>query len=243
MKTADAARTVVPSHTDPDGRLLPPLLALTVVTGVVDAVSYLKFGHVFVANMTGNVLFLGFGLIGAGSLSIAASLVSLTAFLVGSAAGGRLGVRAGAQRERLLTMAIAGEFVLVIVALIISAVGGEPIADAGRYVLIGLLALAMGLQNAVVRRLAVADLTTTVLTMTLTGLAADSRPAGGNNPRLGRRLAAVVTMLGGAAVGGLLALRVNVTAPLDLAAAMLLLTGLASHRFAAREVPLANTEA
>jgi uncharacterized membrane protein YoaK (UPF0700 family) len=35
------------------------LLGLTVVTGLVDAVSYLRLGRVFVANMTGNVVFLG----------------------------------------------------------------------------------------------------------------------------------------------------------------------------------------
>jgi hypothetical protein len=36
-----------------DGPLPPLLLALTAVTGLVDAASYLKLGHVFVANMTG----------------------------------------------------------------------------------------------------------------------------------------------------------------------------------------------
>jgi uncharacterized membrane protein YoaK (UPF0700 family) len=217
------------------------LLALTIVTGVVDAVSYLKFGHVFVANMTGNVVFLGFGIAGAGGLSIAASLVSLGAFLVGAVAGGRLGTQLGVHRGRLLTVAIVIEFALVIVALVTAAVAGDPVADPERYALIVLLALAMGLQNAVARRLGVADLTTTVLTMTLTGIAADSLPAGGNNPRLGRRLASVAAMLVGAAVGGLLVLHVDVTAPLAVAAGLLLLTGLASHRFVSRAAPLAKT--
>jgi hypothetical protein len=68
---------------------LPPLLVvMTVVTGVVDAVSYLALGHVFVANMTGNVVFLGFALAGADGLSVPASLVALAAFLCGAAAGG-----------------------------------------------------------------------------------------------------------------------------------------------------------
>jgi hypothetical protein len=40
------------------------------------------------------------------------------------------------------------------------------------------LAVALGVQNSVVRRLRVPDLTTTVLTMTLTGTAADVGPAG-----------------------------------------------------------------
>ena len=240
---ADAARTVVPSRTDPDGLLPPLLLALTIVTGVVDAVSYLKFGHVFVANMTGNIVFLGFGFAGAGGLSIAASLVALAAFLAGAGAGGRLGVRLGGQRGRLLTAAIAIEFVLVTVALVTAAVGGDPLTNAGRYALIVLLALAMGTQNAVARRLAVIDLTTSILTMTLTGLAADSQPAGGNSPRLGRRLGSVAAMLAGAAVGGLLVLHVSVAAPLGLAAALLLLGGLASYRFASQAAPPAKTAA
>jgi uncharacterized membrane protein YoaK (UPF0700 family) len=69
---------------------------------------------------------------------------------------------------------------------------------------IALLALAMGLHNASVRKLAVPDMTTTVLTLTLTGLAADSSLAGGQNPRLPRRLLAVALMLLGALAGALL---------------------------------------
>ncbi len=234
---ADAARTVAPSRTDLDGPLPPLLLVLISVTGVVDAVSYLKLGHVFVGNMTGNIVFLGFAFAGAGSLSIAASLVSLAAFLIGGIAGGRLGARLGRQRGRLLTIAIAIEFVLVTVALITAATGDDPVADPARYILITLLALAMGLRNAVARWVGVADLTTTVLTMTLTRIAADSLPAGGNNPRLGRRLAAVAAMVVGAAVGSLLILNVTVAAALGLAAGLLLLAGSAGLRFTYRTAP------
>ncbi len=80
------------------GPLAPLLVAMTVVTGIVDAVSYLALGHVFVANMTGNVVFLGFALAGAGGLSVPASLVALAAFLCGAAAGGRIGARFGDRR-------------------------------------------------------------------------------------------------------------------------------------------------
>jgi uncharacterized membrane protein YoaK (UPF0700 family) len=59
---------------NPTEGLLPLLfLALTFVTGVVDATTYLSLGHVFVANMTGNVVFLGFGIAGAGGISVRAS--------------------------------------------------------------------------------------------------------------------------------------------------------------------------
>src|SRR4051794_10042319 len=66
------------------------LLALTVVTGLIDAVSYLGVGQVFVANMTGNIVFLGFASAGTKGFSIAASLVALGGFAVGAGAGVRL---------------------------------------------------------------------------------------------------------------------------------------------------------
>jgi uncharacterized membrane protein YoaK (UPF0700 family) len=100
-----------------------------------------------------------------------------------------------------------------------------------QYSLIALLALAMGLQNAAARRLAVPDLTTTVLTLTLTGLAADSTLAGGKNPHPGRRLLATAVMFLGAAVGAFLVFHVGVIAVLALALALLVANGIASYRF------------
>ena len=70
------------------------LLGLTVVTGLVDAFSYLRLGHVFVANMTGNVIFLGFALAGVGDISIVASLLAILAFAVGATHGRAVGCRA-----------------------------------------------------------------------------------------------------------------------------------------------------
>ena len=77
----EAASTLRPPAGDRHGPLAPMLVGLTVVTGVVDAVSYLTLGHVFVANMTGNVVFIGFALAGASGLSAPASLAALAAFL------------------------------------------------------------------------------------------------------------------------------------------------------------------
>jgi Protein of unknown function (DUF1275) len=94
----DAARMLRPPRGDRHGPLAPLLLVLTAVTGVVDAVSYLKLGHVFVANMTGNVVFVGFALAGAHGLSTSASLFALGAFLLGALAGGRFGARHPAHR-------------------------------------------------------------------------------------------------------------------------------------------------
>jgi len=86
--------------------------------------------------------------------------------------------------------------------------------------------VAMGLRNATVRRLAVPDLTTTVLTLTLAGLGADSSFAGGDNPRFARRVGSVAAMLAGAVAGGMLVLSVGVAWPLALSGAITLLATL-----------------
>jgi uncharacterized membrane protein YoaK (UPF0700 family) len=89
--------------------------------------------------------------------------------------------------------------------------------------IIALLAFGMGVRNATVRRVKVADLTTTVLTMTLTGLAADSPLAGGDGQGSGRRAAAVLAMLLGAIAGALL-LKVDLALVLALACLLAILT-------------------
>lgn len=212
------------------GPLPALLLVLTGVTGLVDAVSYLQLGHVFVANMTGNVVLLGFAIADVPDFSIAASLVAIAAFLAGALAGGGIGSSAGHHRARLLAIAMGLQIVLVGAALVVSMVGLDPDGGLARYSLIVLLALAMGLQNSAARRIGVPDLTTTVLTLTLTGLAADSMLSGGKNPHPGRRLLATATMFLGAAVGALLVFHVGVVAVLALALALLVLNGIASCR-------------
>ena len=107
--------------------------------------------------------------------------------------------------------------------------------EPAHYALIVLLALAMGLQNSVARALAVPDMTTTVLTMTLTGLASDSHLAGGASANWGRRLLAVGTMLCGALIGGLLMLKVAVAAALAAAAVLLAATWLIALQRSRRE--------
>ena len=228
------ARTRWPWRDEGQGPLPALLIALTVVTGLVDAVSYLALGHVFVANMTGNVVFLGFALAGAPGLSITASLVALASFLVGALAGGRMGVRLGAHRGRYLAAVTTAGGSLLVIAVVVAALVGQPVSDAARYALIVPLALAMGAQNAVARRLAVPDLTTTVLTLTLTGVASDSRLAGGPGGRPGRRLIAVAAMAAGALAGALLVIRVDVVVPLALAALAIEGTAVATSRLATR---------
>jgi uncharacterized membrane protein YoaK (UPF0700 family) len=202
------------------------LLALTGVTGLVDAASYLGVGHVFVANMTGNVVLLGFALSGAAGLSIAASAVALAGFLAGAVAGGRLAVATSRHRRLWLSTGSAAQTVLVGAAAAATAAGVLRPDGPSRLALLVLLGTAMGLQNATARRLAIPDLTTTVLTQTLTGLAADSPLGGGPNPRPMRRIAAVVVMLGGALVGGALTLHAGLSMSLAVAAVVLALVTL-----------------
>ncbi len=202
--------------------VLRTLFLLTAVTGIVDAVSYLVLGRVFVANMTGNVVFLGFALSGDKQLSIAASLVAIAAFMAGAVIGGRLGVRLGGHRGRHLAAGMALTTSFVAAALVVAAIASRPLSDAPRYALIVLLAAGMGVQNATARKLAVPDATTTVLTLTITGLAADSMLAGGVNPHPLRRVTSVLTMFSGALVGGLLVRFLDLRAALGLAVILLL---------------------
>lgn len=197
----DARATVLPDPADRHGPLPPVMLALTVVTGLVDAFSYLTLGHVFVANMTGNVVFSGFAIAGAAGFSLAASLAALAAFGAGALLGGRIAHWCRAHRGRVLHVALVLETALVLAAYVVARYDAPLGAAGARYPLIALLGLALGIQNATARALAVPDLTTTVLTMTITGIASDSRAVGGPGGRTGRRALSVLAMFAGALAG------------------------------------------
>jgi uncharacterized membrane protein YoaK (UPF0700 family) len=226
-RSARAARSI----NDP---LTRALVILTFTTGLVDAASYLGLGHVFTANMTGNIVLLGFGLAGSGGLPVVSPLVSLAAFLLGAGAGGLLEKRYGAHHAEHIRWALAIEVVLVGAATVLAAaIDIRPNAVSGDTV-IALLAFAMGVRNATVRKIAVPDLTTTVLTMTLTGLAADSPVFGGTGKGSLRRVVAVGAMLVGALAGALL-LKQSLVLPLAAAAVLALATWLVYVPAARRE--------
>jgi uncharacterized membrane protein YoaK (UPF0700 family) len=222
---AEIRQTVLPTHGGKEGPLPPLLVVLTFVTGLVDAFSYLVLGHVFVANMTGNVVFLGFALAGAPGFSIGASAMALALFGIGALAGGILVKRYGNHRGRLLSSATAVQAGFVAVSVVLASLSGSPVTTGYRYALIAVLAFAMGVQNASIRHIAVADLTTTVLTMTITGIAADSRIAGGKGSKSGRRLIAVAAMLLGALVGAACVLHVHIVYALAIALILLAIVG------------------
>jgi uncharacterized membrane protein YoaK (UPF0700 family) len=229
----DARLTLAPPRDSKEGLLPPLLVALTAVTGLVDAFSYLVLGHVFVANMTGNVVFFAFALAGVGGFSVPASLVAIGCFALGASAAGRLGRSLAGRRELLLGVTAAIQAVLVGAAVIMAALTTPPVPAGLRYALIVALAATMGAQNATARKLAVPDLTTTVLTLTIVGVAADHALAGATGARVARRLISVLAMLLGALVGAVLVLHVHIVYPLVIALLILVavaLTGVALSR-------------
>jgi uncharacterized membrane protein YoaK (UPF0700 family) len=197
------------------GPLPALLIVLTATTGIVDAVSILSLGRVFVANMTGNVVFVGFALAGAKGFSLAASLFALCGFLLGAVGGGTALRHLEQNRAELIRNAVGTELALLVLSLVLALLAGVPVPSAYADAIAMALAMALGLQNSFVRRLSVPDLTTTVLTMTLTGIAADTPD--GDGTVIGRRILAVLAMLLGAVGGALLVLRVNPAAALALA--------------------------
>ena len=217
----------------PPRSLVATLAALTVVSGFVDAVSFLGLGHVFTANMTGNVVLIGFAAAGAPGFSMAASLCALGCFLAGAVAGGRM-VRGTNSPRRLLLGAMVLQAGGVTAAAVVAGLVATIAVGWPRYVVIGVLAASMGVRNAAVRHLGVPDMSTAVLTTTLTGLAAQSPLAGGTNPHARLGTTSVLSMFGGALVGAVLVLHAGATWSLGIAAGTV---GLAAVFFA-REVPL-----
>lgn len=205
------------------------MLVLTFSTGMIDAIGFLGLDRVFTANMTGNIVILGMGLVGASDLPIVGPAIALVAFVVGAAFAGRVLRQARAGWSGLTTTAfgITGGMVL---ALGIATLVSPPVEHTTwGFVVTGTLGLAMGLQAACARRLGVKDVTTVVVTSTLTGFAADSRFAGGTSENWGRRLLALVLMLAGAAAGAALLLWISFGTGLVVAGGIVLVAALVGH--------------
>src|SRR5882724_7439968 len=198
------------------------LLGMTAVTGLVDAVSFLSLGSVFTANMTGNILILAFATARVSGLSVARSSTALIAFFVGAILGGRITASANADsRMRFAAQAFLLEVIFLSAASFCSIGYRSDLLEHSLQplVLIAFKGLAMGTRNAGVRKLAIPDLTTTVLTLTVTGIAADSSLAKGSNPRLARRVGSVLAIFVGAALGAVV-IRYSISAALALATAI-----------------------
>jgi uncharacterized membrane protein YoaK (UPF0700 family) len=181
------------------------LLLFTATTGLVDAVGVLALGHVFIANMTGNVVFVGLAIAGAEDHHPLRSGAAVLAFTAGAVAGGRLARAVAEQRRGLWLLAdAAAESALLAAAAAVAAVAGDPLGWTASVAIIVLSATAMGLRASTVRWLGVTDLPTVVVTMTLSALAANSAAAGGDGDRRFVRAGAFAALLAGAAAGALL---------------------------------------
>ncbi len=151
-------------------RIVPLLLYLfTAVTGLVDAVSYIGLGHIFTANMTGNIVLLGFAFAGVPGLSALRSLTALAAFLVGAVIGGRLATTLAPLSSNRWRMTAFGCEAVLLLGSTLASIVSVPSDSTRLYAVIVLTGLAMGLRNATVRKIAQPDLTTTVLTLTTSG--------------------------------------------------------------------------
>ena len=200
------------------------LLLLSVTTGLVDAISVLGLGKVFTANMTGNIVFLGFAASGTPGFRVAPYVFAIAAFMVGALIAGRVGKHhAGSPLRRWLLTAASIEAALLWIAAGV-AIGFDVATQSpgsSVNIIIALTGLAMGFRNATIRQLKVPDLTTTVLTLTITGLAADSGLAGGTNPNWARRIGSVAAIFLGAAIGAYLVTHGGLVAPLILAGTLI----------------------
>lgn len=182
--------------------------------GLVDAACFLSLGQVFAEMMTGNILLFCFFIgLGQSVFRHGGYLLALAAFALGAIAGGRI-VR-GAQGHTRLGFVIEWLFLATATILVFLLPTGS--SELARAIVIALLAGAMGLQNALLRRHGVPDLATNVMTLTFTALVADSVISGGQNERWQRRFSSIGIFMIGATGGAALTKLLGPAAPLLLA--------------------------
>jgi uncharacterized membrane protein YoaK (UPF0700 family) len=208
------------------------LLLLTFATGIVDAVSVLALGHIFVANMTGNVIFLGFWFAPHSGIDLTAAIVAFVSFLAGTVLGGRFARHIDSEVRLWLTVALGAEVVVLLTLSILAGAGVLNYHDNTKLILTAGLAVTFGSQNATARLFGIQELSTTVLTSTIVGLGFDSRLAGGTGHREKLRYSVVVTMCAGAVAGATIT-RFTVAPAIALAAAVVAVSA-AIFRFGPR---------
>jgi uncharacterized membrane protein YoaK (UPF0700 family) len=201
-----------------DRLTLTALLLLTFATGLVDAISVLELGHIFVANMTGNIIFLGFWFVRSG-IDLTAAIVAFASFLTGTVIGGRLARHLGAHSRRWLTTSLSIEIVVLVALSILAGTGVVSYHTNSKLILIAGLAITFGVQNATARQFGVQELSTTVLTSTVVGIGVDSRLAGGTGEREKLRYSVIFALCAGAIVGATIS-RYTVAPVIALAAAV-----------------------
>jgi len=177
------------------------LLLLTFATGLADSISILVLGHVFVANMTGNVIFLGFWLAPKTNIDLTAVVVALPTFVCTTIISGRLSRHFGARTRPWITTVLGTEIALLVALSILAGTGALRYHDNTKLIMIGMLAVTFGLQHSSARQFGIQELSTTVLTSTIVSLGLDSHLAGGTGAREKLRFSVVFTMCAGAFLG------------------------------------------
>jgi uncharacterized membrane protein YoaK (UPF0700 family) len=223
---------------DRHGPLPALLLALTVLAGVVDAVSIAGLDHVFVAAQTGNLVLIGLGIAGIRGFSVVASAISLVSFIAGALAGSRICRGSGNHRGRALRNVTVFKAVLAVPVVLVALLAGDPFDYGVRIALTVLLAASMGSQLALIRYVKVPDLMTAVMTLTMTGALTD-HASGPRDLVLLRRGLALAAFAAGVVAGGLLIRLVSTGAALALGLAIILGVIVASHRVSRGPAPWA----
>ncbi len=225
MITGRLRRAVVDER---DGPLPAMLLALTVLGGVVDATSILRLGHVFVATITGNLVFVGLAVAGARGFSIFPPALAIGGFVVGVVIGARACQAARSHRGLAVRNVLAVKAVLATAVTLTAVVTGGRLAVGVRDTMLVVLAASMGAQLALIRHLKVPDLLTVVLTLTITGVLTE-RGDGWNDPAVLRRGLALLAFVVGVVFGGLLIRFVTLAAATSLALGIIVVVGIAAH--------------
>ncbi len=205
------------------------LFLLTFATGLADSISILVLGHVFVANMTGNVIFLGFWLAPRTSIDMTAVVVALPTFVCTTILSGRISRSFAGRTRQWITTVLATEIALLVALAILAGTGILRYHDNTKLIMIGVLAVTFGLQHSSARQFGIQELSTTVLTSTIVSLGLDSRLAGGSGARQTLRIGVVLTMCAGAFLGATMSR--FVVAPVFVVAAAVVATSLLIFRF------------
>jgi len=204
------------------------MVLLTFSTGINDAVGYLGLDRVFTGNMTGNVVILGMALTGTTALPVLGPALALVGFVAGAGVGGFV------LRRELLSWGPLHSWLLAAVAVTMLSLGvilhavGPTLEESTMVAATTVASLALGIQAATARAIAVKDVTTVVVTSTLTGLGADWFLGSGLRAGTARRVVTVLVLLLGAAIGALLLL-VSVSAGFFVAGAVIAMGAIAGE--------------
>jgi uncharacterized membrane protein YoaK (UPF0700 family) len=191
------------------------LIGLTLSSGAIDAISFVALGKVFTAFMTGNLVFLGLGVGDAGGPDVLRVLIALAGFAAGVFGATRIvnGSSGLGTWSPGVAFALAGTVTLQagFLALWVT-VSGRPGTESGD-VLIGLMAVAMGLQSGAVASLAVKGVFTTAATATLLFVMRDLADGDSTSRERARLTGVLLALVTGALAGGLLLVHARAYAP------------------------------